>query len=90
MKMRGPYKFEMEVFLVDDDGNIAKVTLNLGEPGNLPTKELVDEAINDTLKQIPDEFRLMNKSEFFNELASEKTGHDIHFATPGGEEWDDD
>ena len=90
MKMQGPYRFEMKVAVVADNGDRGEVTLELGEPGNPPTAEqiqaLLDAAEEAAVQMF--EGRLMNKAEFFNFLMSEKTGSDQQWSTPGSIEWD--
>jgi hypothetical protein len=81
----GPAEFEMQVYVISDDGQQGKATIGLGT-FEFPTKEKIAERIAEfETKEMPKGFRLMTKSEAWKMVMYEKTGTTI--AMPGGVEW---
>jgi len=88
MKLKGPYEIEAIVYVTDGKGQVGKINVSIAK-GELPTQEDLDEGMDMALKALKGQgFRLMDKSEFFNQLMHEKFGTVETFATPGGNTWD--
>lgn len=89
MEMNAPIKLEMKVYAVNEDtGNQAIVTMSL-PIGQYPTRETQVSIFNDAAAALPDGFRVMDKSEFFNSYLQEEYGSTEKFATPGSREFTD-
>ena len=89
MKMNAPIKLEMKVYAVNKDGQQAIVTMSL-PLGQYPTRSTLEKIFKDAEGHLPDDFRVMNKSEFFNAYLQEEYGTTEKFATPGSREFTDD
>lgn len=88
MKLQAPIKIAIIVCITNDDGMTGEVTVGLGN-GVCPTAEDIKKAIKQAEEAASSNgYRLMNKQEFVNQLISEKTGSEEHFAVPGGDEWE--
>lgn len=90
MKLCGPFELELKVHMTDGDREAAVVcSMPMGQ---FPTEEVIRDLIAksdaETKKQAGDDFRLMSKREFFDMIMRERTGTDMQFALPGGDEWD--
>lgn len=89
MKMNAPIKLEMKVYAVNKDGQQAIVTMSL-PLGQYPTRSTLEKIFKDAEGHLPDDFRVMKKSEFFNAYLQEEYGTTEKFATPGSREFTDD
>ena len=90
MNLQIPVNFEGQVYITNGDQS-AKVTYKMPR-GVYPTKQSIDEAISAAIEearqQVGEDWRLMTKREYFDELMEETTGTTQKFALPGGEDWD--
>lgn len=80
--MLGPFKVSVHVHVVNPETNqvgSAEVVLPVG---NVPTKADFHRAVGDTLRTLPEGFRLMDGDEFFNQLIKDKFGAKGRFAMP--------
>lgn len=89
--MNGPAKFNMEVYVVNDEtGQAGTVTIGLGA-FEYPSKRKVAERMatveNELKKQGLDGFRLATKHEAFEALCIERVGEPMALADSN--EWDD-
>ena len=80
MQMNAPIRLEMKVYAVDEDGTQAIVTMSL-PLGQYPTREALKTIFEQAKESLPDEFRVMDKSEFFNAFLQEEYGAKEKFAT---------
>jgi len=87
----GPITLEAKVHIAnDEDGTIGAATVGLAV-GKPVTLEALHRAIGQTLAALPEGYRLLEPSEFFNKvLVKEKTGRVGNFATPGSFNYDTD
>lgn len=85
----GPIVLEAKVYFTNaEKGVIGSATVGLA-PGKPVTLESLHRAVGQTLAALPDDCRLLNADEFFNEvLVKEKTGRVGHFATPSSFHYD--
>lgn len=80
--MLGPFKFSVHVHVVNDETSqvgSAEVHLPIGK---VPTIADLHWAVGETLRTLPDGFRLMNGDEFFNQLLKDEFGAKGRFAMP--------
>jgi len=90
MKMNAPIKLEMKVYAVEEDsGQQAIVTMSL-PLGQYPTRTTLESIFKQAEDALPEGFRVMNKSEFFNAYLQEEYGATEKFATPGSREFTDE
>lgn len=90
MKMNAPIKLEMKVYAVEEEsGQQAIVTMSL-PLGQYPTRSTLESIFKQAEDALPDGFRVMNKSEFFNTYLQEEYGATEKFATPGSREFTDE
>lgn len=90
MKMNAPIKLEMKVYAVEEkSGQQAIVTMSL-PLGQYPTRSTLESIFKQAEDALPDGFRVMNKSEFFNTYLQEEYGATEKFATPGSREFTDE
>lgn len=85
----GPITLEAKVHVAnDEDGTIGAATVGLAV-GQPITLEALHRAVGQTLSALPDGYRLLSPSEFFNRvLVKEKTGRVGNFATPASFSYD--
>jgi hypothetical protein len=87
--MHGPAEFEMHVRIINDEtGQTGKMSVSIGT-FEYPTQEKVAESLARVASQldtVAPGFRLMTKTEAFEEWCIEKVGEP--FAMPGGLDWD--
>lgn len=86
--LKGPYEVSVIVHVTDGDETNGAVTISctMGHP---PTEKDIDDCVKKAEKAVSDQgFRLMNKSEFFNQMMRERLGATENFACPGGTKWD--
>lgn len=89
MEMNAPIKLEMKVYAVNEDtGNQAIVTMSL-PLGQYPTRQTMVSIFEQAKESLPDGYRVMDKSEFFNSYLQEEYGATEKFATPGSSEFTD-
>lgn len=87
MKMNAPIKLEMKVYAVEiESGQQAIVTMSL-PLGQYPTRSTLETIFKQAEGHLPDGFRVMDKSEFFNAYLQEEYGATEKFATPGSREF---
>ena len=91
MKMNAPIKIEMKVYAVEEEesGQQAVVTMSL-PLGQYPTRTTLESIFKQAQDALPEGFRVMNKSEFFNAYLQEEYGATEKFATPGSREFTDE
>ena len=90
MKMNAPIKIEMKVYAVEEEsGQQAVVTMSLNL-GQYPTRTTLESAFKQAQDALPEGFRVMDKSEFFNAYLQEEYGATEKFATPGSHEFTDE
>lgn len=90
MKMNAPIKIEMKVYAVEEEsGQQAVVTMPL-PLGQYPTRLTLEAIFKKAEGALPDGFRVMDKSEFFNAYLQEEYGATEKFATPGSREFTDE
>lgn len=90
MKMNAPIKIEMKVYAVEEEsGQQAIVTMSL-PLGQYPTRSTLEAIFKKAQDALPDGFRVMDKSEFFNAYLQEEYGATEKFATPGSREFTDE
>jgi len=83
MKMNAPIKMEMKVYAVEEEsGQQAILTMSL-PLGQYPTRATLETIFKQAQDALPDGFRVMDKSEFFNAYLQEEYGATEKFATPG-------
>lgn len=85
-KLYGPYETSIVIHFTDDE-QVASVTVTLSM-GHPPSQADIDEAISEAQKEVPEGFRLLDKSEFFNLMMHQRLGATETFACPGNREWD--
>jgi hypothetical protein len=86
--LKGPYEISVIVHVTDGDDANGAVTIT-ATMGHLPTQEDIDDCLKKAENAVAEQgFRLMNKSEFFNQMMRERLGATEKFACPGGNEWD--
>ncbi|WP_284085485.1 hypothetical protein [Acinetobacter nosocomialis] len=73
MKMNAPIKLEMKVYAVNKDGQQAIVTMSL-PLGQYPTRSTLEKIFKDAEGHLPDDFRVMKKSEFLTHTFKKSTG----------------
>lgn len=85
----GPITLEAKVHIAnDEDGTIGAATVGLAV-GQPITLEALHRAVGQTLAALPEGYRLLKPSEFFNKvLVKEKTGRAGNFATPASFNYD--
>lgn len=89
MKMNAPIELEMKVYAVNpESGRQAVLTMSL-PLGQYPTRITLESVFKKAEENIPEGFRLMNKSEFFNDYLQREHGAQEKFATPGSREFTD-
>lgn len=85
----GPITLTAKVYFTKgEDGKTvgsATVSLAKGQPVSL---ESLYVAVGQTLAALPDDCRLLNPDEFFNEMIAERTGQRGRFATPANFQYD--
>ena len=90
MKMNAPIKIEMKVYAVEEESEQqAIVTMSL-PLGQYPTRSTLEAIFKKAQDALPDGFRVMDKSEFFNAYLQEEYGATEKFATPGSREFTDE
>ena len=90
MEMNAPIKIEMKVYAVEvESGQQAVVTMSL-PIGQYPTRTTLEAIFQQAVDALPEGFRVMDKSEFFNAYLQEEYGATEKFATPGSYEFVDD
>ena len=90
MKMNAPIKIEMKVYAVEEEsGQQAVVTMSL-PLGQYPTRTALESIFKQAQDALPEGFRVMDKSEFFNAYLQEEYGATEKFATPGSREFTDE
>ena len=87
MEMNAPIMLEMKVYAVQkDSNNQAIVTMTL-PVGQYPTRSTLEAIFEKAKNALPEEYRVMNKSEFFNAYLQDEYGTTEKFATPGSREF---
>lgn len=81
-----PVTFEAQIYLTDDNGQTAKATYDL-PPGQLPSKEKIQEIVAKVAEEVPGDFRPMDKREFIEAVLYEMTGE--RMAAAVGREFDE-
>jgi uncharacterized NAD-dependent epimerase/dehydratase family protein len=90
MQMNAPIKIEMKVYAVEEEsGQQAIVTISL-PLGQYPTRYTLETIFKQAKDALPNGFRVMNKSEFFNAYLQEEYGATEKFATPGSRDFTDE
>ncbi|WP_180004810.1 MULTISPECIES: hypothetical protein [unclassified Acinetobacter] len=90
MKMNAPIKIEMKVYAVEEEsGQQAVLTTSL-PLGRYPTRATLESIFKQAQDALPEGFRVMDKSEFFNAYLQEEYGATEKFATPGSHEFTDE
>lgn len=93
LRLYGPWTLSAEVLLVNDEtGQQANVTITFGlgeAPGIARMWERANDARDGVTEQVGAGWRLATKQELFDAAMRERTGSDIQFALPGGNEWDE-
>ena len=90
MKMNAPIKIEMKVYAVEEEsGQQAVVTMSL-PLGQYPTRTTLESIFKQAQDALPEGFRVMDKSEFFNAYLQEEYGATEKFATPGSRDFTDE
>ena len=90
MEMNAPIRLEMKVYAIEEEtGQQAIVTMSL-PLGIYPTRTTLEEIYKKAVAALPDGFRAMDKSEFFNAFLQEEYGAQEKFATPGSRDFIND
>ena len=90
MKMNAPIQIEMKVYAVEEETERqAIVTMSL-PVGQYPTRSTFEAIFKKAEVALPEGYRVMNKSEFFNAYLQEEYGATEKFATPGSGNFTDD
>ena len=90
MQMNAPIKIEMKVYAVEEEsGQQAIVTMSL-PLGQYPTRYTLETIFKQAKDALPNGFRVMDKSEFFNAYLQEEYGATEKFATPGSRDFTDE
>ena len=90
MKMNAPITLEMKVYAIEEETKQqAIVTMSL-PLGQYPTRSTLESIFKKAEDALPDGFRVMSKSEFFNTYLQEEYGATEKFATPGSYDFTDD
>jgi hypothetical protein len=87
IKIQVPAVFEMKIYCTNDDGQDGVITYTL-PVGKVPTLEDARDAIEKSIEQVGNGFRALDKREFLEQLAYEKTGQNR--AVASGREFDDE
>lgn len=86
--MTGPYSVKIELIIISEDLETeGTVSIEMGK-ANVPSRQEVEETISNL--DLPPDFRLMTKQEFWHKICSEKIEGDVddYPACPGAYEWD--
>lgn len=90
LKLQAPVQLTAKLYMTDGD-LVAKLELEF-PPGRFPSQDEIDTEIKKAgdgiSDQVGDDWRVMTKREFWDEVMREKTGLSTKFALPGGEAWD--
>lgn len=89
MKLQGPIAVEIKIYIINEaEGTAGHATFGM-PPGEYVSEQQLRDAV-DSLEEtdIPNGFRLMDKTEFIRAIAKERTGQDMRVAIPGGNNWD--
>lgn len=88
-KMIGPFTIELKIHVRnDEDGATGEIAYTC-PPGRLPALEGLHAAIGESIKQLPEGWRLLDSDEFFNQvLVKKKTGRGGNFAVPDSFSYD--
>lgn len=94
MKTQGPVEVELKVSITDSEVQ-GVATIGMGK-GNYPTdSELRERVAQFEREEMPDGFRLMTKREWWDTVCpptyeedDEGDRHPVHFAVPGGDDYD--
>lgn len=90
MEMNAPITFEMKVYATNDDqSQNAILTMNMPR-GRYLTPEAIQGFVAQAESELPEGYRLMTKSEFFNALLAQEYGASETFATPGSPDFIDE
>lgn len=95
-KLQAPIEIELKIGITNGKGQIGTVTIGMGH-GSYPTEQDLRERVAKfASEEMPDDFRLMSKREWFNNLFGRCRDEDdegnpifMNYAMPGGEEWSD-
>jgi len=90
MKMNAPIQIEMKVYAVEEDTEQQAVVAMSLPVGQYPTRSTLEAIFKKAEEALPDGFRVMNKSEFFNAYLQEEYGATEKFATPGSRDFTTD
>jgi len=90
MIFHAPIDIELKIHVTDGE-NEGVVTYTM-PAAKFPTIEDLQKAIIEAEKSVKEtageDFRLMNKQEWFDQWMRQKTGINTRFAIPGGKDWD--
>ena len=90
MKMNAPIELEMKVYAIEENTE-QQAVLTMSLPlGQYPTRSTLEAIFKDAKEALPEGFRVMNKSEFFNAYLQKEYGAREKFATPGASDFTDD
>lgn len=82
----GPFKIEMSILFKaiagEHEGCDAWAAVDL-PPGQVPTDELIVEAIEAAQKSLGPNFQLASRKEFVTDILIERTGVNMNFSVPG-------
>lgn len=95
MKIQGPIEVEIKVKVTNGEGIDGVATIGLGM-GSYPSEDEMREAVAKFEREtMPEGFRLMTKREWWNSVVPPTYEEDdegdripVHFAIPGGEDYD--
>lgn len=87
MEMNAPIKLEMKVYAIEKNTEQQAVVTMTLPLGSYPTRQTLETIFKQAEDALPDGFRVMNKSEFFNAFLQEEYGASEKFATPGSREF---
>lgn len=91
MKLYGPYEIEFKIYLTNGE-DIAVASSSLPRSKN-PTKENIDDLINESVDQIKEmmgnNWRPCSKTEYFDYWMEERHQTKQKFSMPGSLNWDE-